>query len=223
MNDQAFLSRAEKVKAEAEQATGEWWGRWANSVLARLARLECRVTALLGDDDTGEIGGNEEAALPALLRDLSDGERRERAESIGKLADAWTERLSAEISTLDERLSEKLDSKIFDAASIRQFKSDVSEAGCALRADIEKLFDGLSARFAELERRIDASDARRRVDRQALRERSREDLTRAAALVGGMVSKVNQRLDAQDARLDAIEAALADQSGPRLLGAWGST
>jgi hypothetical protein len=155
------LSRAERIQAESNAASAAQWSRWADDIGTRLAKAELRLLALLGDAN-GEIEDGEEPALHALFRDASDTERKERAAAIGRIADVLSERLAAEVSVLDERFSQKLDSKIFDAASIKRFKADVTEAGRVLKADVTRLCDGYRPSSASWRNgsmlRIDAVD-----------------------------------------------------------------
>ena len=109
---------------------------------------------------------------------------------------------------LSETLSTKLDSQIFDLGELKKFRTDIEQAGRALRAHVSDQVGALDGRFAEIERRVDAVDACRRADRQATKEAAKTDLTKAAALVGAMSNKINARLDEQDGRLAAIEQAL---------------
>jgi hypothetical protein len=215
------LSRAERLQAEANAASAARWNNWADDIGARLMRAETRLAGLLGVDGA-PVDDGEEIGLVMVLNDWFGGERKERSAAIAKLCDAWTARLEAEIATLSETLTQKLDSKIFDLGELKKFRSDVDAAGRQTRADVEKLFDGLSARFAEIERRVDAVDARRRADRVV----SRGDVVKGVALVGGVIGRIDKKVDALTERLGRVEAALADdgasqQPGTLRIGAWG--
>jgi hypothetical protein len=200
------LSRAERIQAEASRASADAWSRWADDIAERLSKAETRLTALLGDD-AGELPGGDVPALFALVNDMADEERKERATAIGRIADALTERLAAEVAVLDERFSTKLDSKIFDLASLKEFKTKLA---ADLEAEVAALAGATDARLAEIERRVDNVDARRRADRQAAKETVKELGVKLLTLSAAKTGAVERTVAKLAADLAVLEHALAD-------------
>jgi hypothetical protein len=132
------------------------WGRWGQNIADRIADLEVKTTAWLGVDS--RISDADPPAILEFIDDAARSERKERAAAIAKLADAWTERLSAEIAVLDERLGQKLDSTVFDLASLRQFKASLEKGARELRMDIARETEVIDARLsAQADRLNEAS------------------------------------------------------------------
>lgn len=209
MNDQTPLSRAERIQAAANQANAEQWSRWADDIATRLHRTEVRLTALLGPDGVdAAFPDDEQPAIVMLLDDWVGGERKERSEGLAKLAGALDARIEAEVATLSETLSAKLDGKIFDLAELRKFKFAVEAAGHELKAHVGEQVGAVANRVTDLSERIDNVDRRRRADRQAEKEHARDDLTKAVTMFEAIAKKIHGRLDEQDQRLAAIEEAL---------------
>jgi hypothetical protein len=81
-----------------------------------------------GAPDTFQHPDGNEAGVIMPVNAAADGEKQARAEAIAKVADALREKTEAEVAVLDERLSAKLDSRIFNLGSLKQYKAKVDKA-----------------------------------------------------------------------------------------------
>jgi hypothetical protein len=157
----AIETRRERVAAQ-ENASD--WGRWAQDIASRLADLEIKTVAWLGADS--KISDENSPAVIGIIEDWALDERRERAAAIAKLADAWTERLAAEIDVLSERLDQKLDSKIFDLGSLKAFKASMEKEAGALKAEVraetQRTLAGMTGKLAAMEGQLRQRDQAKR-------------------------------------------------------------
>jgi hypothetical protein len=159
MNDQPS-SRQQRLIREAETANAEAWSQWTSDINQRLAEVEVRLIALIGDR-SGQVPGVGDPALFGVIAEFVDGERQDRAAAISKIVDALEERLAAEVSTLDERLSERLDSKVFDLGAVRQFRNKIQKLATDLQNDVAENTKIVDARLEALGDQLGALSKRR--------------------------------------------------------------
>ena len=161
-------AEAERVNAEAAAASAQAWSHWAEDIGERFAVVEAQLLALIGDP-TGKRAIDCEPALYAVVDGAIRAERSARAESFAKITNALTARLEAEIAVLDERLSEKLDSKVFDLSSIRQFRTKIAKLATDLQNDVVENMKIADARIEALADQIAALNKKRDVHALAAR------------------------------------------------------
>jgi len=148
--------RQERLDAQQAQASAEAWGQWAADINQRFARLESRFNCWFGSGDAGDFpDGGEPPMVIELVAEMTGVERKERAEAIAKIVDAMNERFSAEVAVLSEQLTARLDSRVFDIASIREFKDKTSKAASDLKRDVKRGLEVASARLDANADRLD--------------------------------------------------------------------
>jgi DNA anti-recombination protein RmuC len=202
-------TRRERVRHEAN---ADGWTQWGQDIAGRVVDLEIKTTAWLGVDS--KISDDDPPIVIALIEDSARDERKERAGAIAKLAEAWTERLAAEIAVLDDRLSKKLDSRIFDLDAVKAFKADLEKG---VRAEMQRSRAETHERLAEMASKLAGMEAQlRKRDqvRRALLERLAREHSEKLALgktLGAKVDELAAESRSLRADFEALVSALEEQ------------
>jgi hypothetical protein len=186
-----------------EAADAAAWSAWAADLTRRFDKLEARFAAWFGAGETDE----ESVGIVEFTTETLGAEKSERAAAIAKVADVLPERLEAEIAVLSETFSDKLDSKIFGLASLKKFKAGVEEKVSEHEAGLR---EALAAKFEALAERIDATDKRRRYDRNSARTEIGDLASKLLALSEARASQIDKRLDQVIVELRTLRALLVD-------------
>ena len=204
LEDRRALTDSERQQAAA---SADAWAQWSNAVNVRIGNLETRLEVWLGGSADGEVKPGEVPAVVELIGQMLDAD-------IAKLAPveavkAMREEMLVEVALLRDEINGRIDRKLYgsgvdiDAEEIRALVFE-------LRRDGKKAADTTAAQLEELARRVDASDARRRADRQASKEATKQDVLKIAAVFGASVDRLAKRLDGLDGKIDALRNDTAE-------------
>jgi hypothetical protein len=203
--------RQERLDAQQAQASAEAWGQWAADINQRFARLESRFNCWFDSGDAGDFpDGGEPPMVVELVAEMTGVERKERAEAITRVADALREKIEAEISVLDERLSAKLDSKIFDLGSLKEFKAKIDKATTELKTEVGRGLEVASARLSVGSDRLDALERKRDVRNLIVQVASLHAQLKGLGGLEAQLKELRERLDLTRADVRALEQVVAD-------------
>jgi hypothetical protein len=186
-----------------QQNSAARWATWAQGVEDRLASLDVFHIAIMGAGDENEPG-----ALVELIWQTRDAVHAETAETVKKIADALGARIEAEISVLRDEFVETLD-KTLTAHSPKKLKEFAAVLD-ALKATLAAKGEATTGLLDKLAERIDATDTRRRYDRNTSRSERDELATKFGTLFGGMITRSDKRVEALAEELRELKATLRD-------------
>jgi hypothetical protein len=184
------------------------WTAWANGVNERLAAVDTFFVTIMGGEDKDKDPG----VLLQLDRQAYEDTRAAIAQAVKKMSDALNARIEAEIATLHDEFVEKIDKSIVAAApkKLRAIADDILAIRASVRDSLSEQADATSALLDKLAERIDRVDAKRRSDRNSWHKEKAEVAEQLTTVLGGMLDKVNTRLDKQAAEIKEIEEALRE-------------
>jgi hypothetical protein len=197
--------RSDAVETHRE-APPDAWSTWAAELTRRVDLLEMRTTIWLGSPDEAEASA-EKTGVEQLLYAALDSERGARAEALAKLADCLTERLSAEISVLDERFAQRLDAKVFDLASLRAFRQSLEKANGERESEMR---EDIIGKLKDISERVDNVDRGRRYDRNTQHKEGADAMMKVLALFEVRAGQIDKRVDDVISELRILRALLVD-------------